>query len=105
MAPGCSFQFHHGRIRAGDNIPASMSLRNTGQWCLGSLSLSDSSTNGARIVDQPSHGELRMRILPNGIVFIYRPLADYQGSDRFRITVPSGFGLEYNLATSVSIDP
>ena len=37
MAPGCSFQFHARRIRVGENVPASMSLRNTGQWCAGSI--------------------------------------------------------------------
>lgn len=105
MAPGCLFQFHAGRIRAGDNIPASMSLRNTGQWCMGSIGLSGVSSSGARIVDQPNHGELRMNVVGGGIIFVYRPAPGYRGSDRFLITMPSGNGYEYNLAASVTVDP
>ena len=105
MAPGCSFQFHHGRIRAGDNIPASMSLRNTGQWCVGSIGISGPSSAGARVVDQPNHGELRMRVVDGGVVFVYRPGAGYRGSDRFLISMPSGGGYDYNLAASVTVDP
>lgn len=105
MAPGCWFQFHHGRIRAGDNIPASMALRNTGQWCLGSIAVSGASSSGARVVDAPNHGELRLKVVDGGVVFVYRPGPGYQGSDRFLISLPSGGGSDFNLAASVTVDP
>ncbi len=104
MAPGCSYQLHAQRIRVGENLPASMSLRNTGQWCGGSFGFSGVSPNGARVVGQPRHGELRMKVVDNGVMFIYRPAAGYQGDDGFRITMPSGSGYDLNLATSVSVE-
>ncbi len=82
-----------------------MSLRNTGQWCVGSIGMSRSSSAGTRVVDQPNHGELRMKVVDGGVVFVYRPGSGYQGSDRFLISMPSGGGSDYNLAASVSVDP
>lgn len=67
--------------------------------------MSGPSSSGARIVDQPSHGELRLKVVDGGVVFVYRPGAGYQGSDRFLIALPSGGGSDYNLAASVTVDP
>lgn len=105
MAPGCLFQLIGRRSRAGENIPANMSLRNTGQWCAGSLVLSVTSGSGARIVDRPNHGELRMGSVSGGIMFIYRPGPGYQGSDSFLIAVPAAGGYDFNLAASVTVIP
>ncbi len=105
MAPGCTFQLHAQRVRVGESLPARMSLRNTGQWCAGSVGFSGVSSRGTRIVDQPSHGELRIKVVDNGVLFIYRPGAGYQGSDGFRITMPSGNGYDLNLAASVNVEP
>lgn len=105
MAPGCLFRLNGRRARAGENIPANMSLQNTGQWCAGSLAMSTVSGSGARIVDQPNHGELRIVPVSGGIVFLYRPGSGYQGSDRFLIAVPAGAGYDFNLAASVTVAP
>lgn len=105
MAPGCLFQADTVRIRPGDNIPGRMSLRNTGQWCMGSIGMSEASSRDARILTPPNHGELRMQIGDRGVVFIYRPVPGYQGSDRFMIAVASVGGADYNLAASVTVDP
>ena len=98
MAPGCLFHADMVRIRPGNNIPGRTSLRNTGQWCAGSIGMSGVSSSGARIIAQPSHGELRMKIVEGGIIFIYRPGAGYQGSDGFLIAVALGVGgYDYKL--------
>ena len=105
MAPGCVFRLDARRIHAGQSIPADMSLHNTGQWCAGSLTMSASSGSGARIVDRPNHGELRMGPISGGIMFIYRPGPGYQGSDSFLIALPAGGGYDYNLVASVTVTP
>ena len=46
-----------------------------------------------------------MKVVDGGVVFVYRPGAGYQGWDRFRITMPSGNGYDFNLAASVSVEP
>jgi len=77
MAPGCSYQMHNRRFRVGENMPATMSLRNTGEWCMGSVGMSGVAANGAHVVDQPDHGELRVKTIPAGVVFVYRPSPGY----------------------------
>lgn len=93
-------------IRAGDNVPVGVTLRNTQQWCYGGFGISGVSSSGIRVVDQPGHGELRLFIQPTGMILAYRPKPGFTGSDSFLVGVPSGYGgLDINYAASVTVDP
>ncbi len=82
-----------------------MAVRNTGKWCFSGFGFSGVSAQGSRVVDRPSHGDLRLLVRDRGIVFGYRPAPGYAGSDSFLITLPSGTGYEFNLAVTVHVKP
>lgn len=103
--PNCVVQSHGHSFRPGDNVPIHMAVRNTGRWCFGGFGFSGVSPQGSRVVDSPAHGEVRLLVREDRILFGFRAHAGYAGSDSFLITMPSGLGDEINLAVTVVVAP
>ncbi len=92
-------------IRPGDNVPIHMAVRNAGKWCFSGMRFSGTSTQGSRLVDNAAHGEVRLLVRDEGLIFGYRPAPAYAGPDSFLITMPSGTGYDFNLAVTVAVAP
>ncbi len=71
-----------------------MTVSNEGGWCGPSLSRNRAvGYTGGNVVDQPSHGEVRIRHLPTRSLVEYRPMPGYAGPDHFTVTLSPGNGL------------
>jgi len=98
--PLCHAYMHAGRIRPGDNLPVAMEVKNTGRWCFNGFGWSGDTVEGSSIAAKPDHGEVRLIVRGNSLLYGYRPGPGFSGHDSFLIEVPSGIGESVNLAIS-----
>lgn len=62
-------------------------MSNEGGWCAKSYNRVGSPFNDGSIIQQPEHGEARIRHAATLSIIEYRPVPGYVGSDRFTATL------------------
>ncbi len=89
-ATTCGSPFRVGRHRAGAGAPMAMTISNDGGWCAHRLTHNGYAFTGGNVVQQPQHGQARIRHLVNRSVIEYRSTPGYVGSDSFSVTMLPG---------------
>ena len=90
-----------GRYRTGTSPVALMAVSNDGGWCGKGLTRNQGYPfTGGSVVDQPQHGEARIRHLANRTLVEYRPNPGYNGDDAFTVELTPGNG-RYPFQVSV----
>lgn len=100
----CGGKLLNSRIRPGEDALFVFTVMTNSQWCFDGVTRSGDSTEGQRIIDPPSHGQVRLVRQPGAIVFGYRPAPGFVGTDRFRIAVPTEIETTY-LAATATVTP
>lgn len=86
----CGSPFRVGRHRAGAGAAMAMTISNDGGWCARRLTHNGYAFTGGNVVQQPQHGQARIRHLVNRSVIEYRSTPGYVGSDNFSVTMIPG---------------
>lgn len=90
-----------GRHRTGNSPVVLMTVSNDGGWCGKGLTRNQGYPfTGGNVVDQPQHGEARIRHLTNRTLIEYRPNPGYNGDDSFTVELTPGNG-RYPFQVSV----
>lgn len=76
-----------GRYRADAATLVALTMSNEGGWCAKSYNRVGSPFNDGSIIQQPEHGEARIRHAATRSIIEYRPVPGYVGSDRFTATL------------------